>query len=166
MDTNQSTTAHTTAGPTATPNTPGDNSSASPMSKPGMRRWSALESLSQWFWSAWTINNSETHGSLVEAFDVVDNSYLFAPSADEEYGRCRVPAQEQYQVNPSDQHGHTECTMCRSHGIVCDRRRPRCSHCVEQQVLCFYVTSAPRKSRRTRSKSSHLALERAQMGAS
>ena len=166
MNTNQPSKVYTTADPTATPNTPEDGSSASAVSKPSMRRWSALESLSQWFWSAWTISNSETHGSLVEAFDAVDNSYLFAPSTDEEDGRCCAPVQEQCQVSPSDKHAHVDCKMCRSHGISCDGRRPRCSHCLEQQVLCFYVTTAPRKSRRTRSKSSHLALERAQIEAS
>ena len=165
METNQPASPHTTTDPEATPDTSEDSPSISPMAEPTMRRRSALESLSQWFWSAWTINNSETHGSLVESFDVVDNSYLFAPSMDEECGR-RPSLQEQCQVGPSDEHIHTECKACQSRGVTCDGRRPRCSHCLEQQVLCFYVTRAPRKSRRARSKSSHFALERAQIEAS
>lgn len=122
--------------------------------KPNMRRRSALERLSQLFWSAWTISNSETHGSLVESFDAVDNSYLFAPVMDDEIPRqTRSTLQEHYH----DTDERTPCKGCRTQGVICDGRRPRCSHCVKEQVLCFYVT--PLRQARKRSRSAHLALE-------
>lgn len=137
--------------------------SPSPMEKSNMRRWSsALESLSEWFWSAWTINNSETHGSLMETFDVVDNSYLFSPAVDDEcprlvresalHGQCHVDGNAEY----------TECKGCRARGVRCDGRRPRCSHCLDQQVLCFYVAPPRKLKARARSKSVHHALKRTQ----
>lgn len=144
--------------PTSTP-------SPSPMEKSNMRRWSsALESLSEWFWSAWTINNSETHGSLMETFDVVDNSYLFSSAIDDECPRLvRESASTlQYQCGVDGNAECTECKGCRARGVTCDGRRPRCSHCLDQQVLCFYV-APPRKLKGTaRSKSVHQALKRTQ----
>lgn len=131
-----------------------------------MRRRSALETLSQWFWSAWTINNSETHGSLVESFDVVDNSYLFGPTlgeSDDEVEHRRVQLREHCQSDVDEGLG-LPCKACRVRGVACDGRRPRCSHCLEEQVLCFYVAPL-RKARRRRSKSAHLAFEQAQLQA-
>ncbi|RMJ25298.1 hypothetical protein PHISP_03830 [Aspergillus sp. HF37] len=136
--------------------------------KPAMRRRSALEILSQWFWSAWTISNSETYGSLVESFDVVDNSYLFAPSIDDDdddgnddnVGKSRrAQIREHCQADVDE---GVPCKGCRVRGVVCDGRRPRCSHCLKEQVLCFYVAPL-RKS--GRSKSAHLTFEQAQLHA-
>lgn len=162
MDNNQPTPAHTIPQPETMPCTLQDTPSPSPTDKTAMRRRSALESLSEWFWSAWTISNSETHGSLVESFDVVDNSYLFSPAVDDESPRRASSAlHEECHAVANTQ--HVDCKACRSRGVSCDGRRPRCSHCVEQQVLCFYVT--PQRRSRARSKNVHLASERAQIQA-
>ncbi|KAL4993578.1 hypothetical protein BDV10DRAFT_22671 [Aspergillus recurvatus] len=31
------------------------------------------------------------------------------------------------------------CCACLSRGAECDLRRPRCSHCLDEQIRCFYV---------------------------
>ncbi|KAL4784435.1 hypothetical protein BJX76DRAFT_219794 [Aspergillus varians] len=31
------------------------------------------------------------------------------------------------------------CRACQSWGVECDRKKPHCSHCLDQQILCFYV---------------------------
>ena len=31
------------------------------------------------------------------------------------------------------------CRACQSWGVTCDLQRPRCSHCLDEQILCFYV---------------------------
>jgi hypothetical protein len=130
--------------------------------KPAVRRRSALGALSQWFWSAWTISNSETHGSLVESFDIVDNSYLFAPTMDDDdVGESRRAQMREHCQTDVDE--GLPCKGCRVRGIACDGRRPRCSHCLKEQVLCFYV--APLRKSRRRSKSAHLTFEQAQLHA-
>ncbi|KAL4902935.1 hypothetical protein BDW74DRAFT_54709 [Aspergillus multicolor] len=31
------------------------------------------------------------------------------------------------------------CRACKMSGEECDRQTPRCAHCLDQQILCFYV---------------------------
>ncbi|KAL4999888.1 hypothetical protein BDV10DRAFT_48176 [Aspergillus recurvatus] len=31
------------------------------------------------------------------------------------------------------------CRACQRSGVECDLRRPRCSPCLDEQILCFYV---------------------------
>ncbi|KAL4755835.1 uncharacterized protein BDW70DRAFT_145822 [Aspergillus foveolatus] len=31
------------------------------------------------------------------------------------------------------------CRACRASKVICDRQTPRCGHCLDQQILCFYV---------------------------
>ena len=31
------------------------------------------------------------------------------------------------------------CRACQSSGMVCDIQRPRCSHCLDEQILYFYI---------------------------
>ncbi|KAL3459412.1 hypothetical protein BJX64DRAFT_291239 [Aspergillus heterothallicus] len=31
------------------------------------------------------------------------------------------------------------CRACQARGVQCDRQTPRCAHCLDQQILCFYV---------------------------
>ncbi|KAJ6155200.1 hypothetical protein N7470_005766 [Penicillium chermesinum] len=32
-----------------------------------------------------------------------------------------------------------DCKACRDWGVHCDRSRPQCGHCYDEQILCFYV---------------------------
>ncbi|KAL3479371.1 hypothetical protein BJX99DRAFT_255628 [Aspergillus californicus] len=31
------------------------------------------------------------------------------------------------------------CRSCQAWGVECDRQKPHCSHCLDQQICCFYV---------------------------
>lgn len=31
------------------------------------------------------------------------------------------------------------CKSCREWGSQCDGRQPRCTHCLDEQLMCFYV---------------------------
>lgn len=33
------------------------------------------------------------------------------------------------------------CKSCREWKTACDRQRPRCSHCLHEQLMCFYIGS-------------------------
>ena len=130
--------------------------------KPPMRRRSALETFSQWFWSAWTISNSKAHGSLVDSFDIVDNGCILAPTMDngddEPCGQSQVHSHCRIDIDKS-----LPCKACRTRGVTCDERRPRCSHCLEEQVLCFYVAPLRKGKGKRRSKSAPLEFEPAQI---
>jgi hypothetical protein len=32
------------------------------------------------------------------------------------------------------------CKSCREWGSQCDGRQPRCTHCLDEQLMCFYVS--------------------------
>ncbi|KAL4993200.1 hypothetical protein BDV10DRAFT_30155 [Aspergillus recurvatus] len=50
---------------------------------------------------------------------------------------------------------NTPCGACQSWGVECDLQKPRCSHCLDEQNLCFYVarlrrtTACSKKQRST-----------------
>lgn len=37
-----------------------------------------------------------------------------------------------------------DCKSCRDLDVLCDHTRPQCTHCYQQQTLCFYVSSKQR----------------------
>lgn len=130
------------------------DATSKPTGRSNVRSQSTLQNLAMWFWSAWTINNSETHGSQIESFDAVDNSYLFTPATGED--AKQAPAKRE---QPQTKNGNEEatCRACCSCGVVCDGRRPQCSHCYHEQLLCFYVPPVRKTKRKT--KPSRAALE-------
>lgn len=130
------------------------DASSTPTGKGNVRSQSVLQSLAKWFWSAWTINNSETHGSQIESFDAVDNIYLFTLVTDGD--SKQAPAKHE---QPQAKNGGEEmtCRACQSRGVVCDGRRPQCSHCCHEQLLCVYVSPVRKTWRKT--KASRAALE-------
>ncbi|KAL4955450.1 hypothetical protein BDW69DRAFT_160752 [Aspergillus filifer] len=54
------------------------------------------------------------------------------------------------------------CRACQVQGVQCDRLKPRCAHCLDQQILCFYVE--PLRVQMKRSKEQSRALRRTQEG--
>lgn len=40
---------------------------------------------------------------------------------------------------PLRQSNSLDCKLCRELNVLCDHALPQCSHCYEQQTLCFYV---------------------------
>ncbi|KAI9375479.1 hypothetical protein BJX61DRAFT_128694 [Aspergillus egyptiacus] len=50
------------------------------------------------------------------------------------------------------------CRACQAWGVKCDLQKPRCSHCLDQQILCFYVEPLRVTMKRSRqSKKLHAA---------
>ncbi|OJJ43048.1 hypothetical protein ASPZODRAFT_1208134 [Penicilliopsis zonata CBS 506.65] len=45
---------------------------------------------------------------------------------------------------------HIPCRACRESGIDCDCQKPRCSHCLHEQLLCFYIPTTGAKRRTVR----------------
>lgn len=42
-------------------------------------------------------------------------------------------------TSPPDLNDHLGCKACREWHVACDGAWPQCSHCWQQQILCFYV---------------------------
>ncbi|CAL5868028.1 uncharacterized protein PFLUO_LOCUS2251 [Penicillium psychrofluorescens] len=66
----------------------------------------------QWLWSGW-------RGTAFEDPPVNHDPPRRAPN------RANSPA---------------DCKACREWQVPCDQAHPQCSHCWQQQILCFYVT--------------------------
>lgn len=49
------------------------------------------------------------------------------------------PVHRQFYMQPL-QDNLLDCKVCRESDAFCDHSRPQCSHCYQQQTLCFYVT--------------------------
>ena len=45
---------------------------------------------------------------------------------------------------------YADCKACREWHVDCDHARPQCSHCTQEQLLCFYVdpTANPKMRKR------------------
>lgn len=59
-------------------------------------------------------------------------------------GPRALPEQQQPQQE------NFSCRACRIRGIDCDRQRPHCSQCQDQQILCFFVAPLPRLTKKTK----------------
>ncbi|KAL4966067.1 uncharacterized protein BDV14DRAFT_171571 [Aspergillus stella-maris] len=84
---------------------------------------------------------------------------------------CRTNAPIQYTtaLTPTDENTENgiernefPCRACQVQGVQCDRLKPRCAHCLDQQVLCFYVE--PLRVQMKRSKEQARALRLTQEG--
>ncbi|BCS20373.1 uncharacterized protein APUU_20805S [Aspergillus puulaauensis] len=79
--------------------------------------------VSKWLWSCRTT-----------ATTTIDTSAKAGATADVEH---------EIRSSSSDHHHAVEnafpCRACQAWGVECDRQKPRCTHCLDQQILCFYV---------------------------
>ncbi|RAL13871.1 uncharacterized protein BO97DRAFT_28355 [Aspergillus homomorphus CBS 101889] len=108
-----------------------------------------LKRFSQWLWSAWRINRADPHdGGIGESTDrPKTTTYTYATRKTPIY-TLPAPEESTESLSPPDQ----PCKACKAWGVPCDQQRPRCSHCLDQQILCFYVPPV-RKSTRKSTKS-------------
>lgn len=135
-------------------------------------RTCVFQRFTKWLWSSWvavpsepqsTVQNNPRHGK--------DHNYSLASGTPDGSGTAgnntpryipSEPPQEQiaeYEKYP--------CKACQAWGVTCDRQRPRCAHCLDQQILCFYVAPLPKTIRRPKqSASSHPTRQRASVGVS
>ncbi|KAL4807955.1 hypothetical protein BDV18DRAFT_136436 [Aspergillus unguis] len=68
------------------------------------------------------------------------------PSSAGSNGECKKAASNKNVtscIEDTSSNSETEssfpCRACKSWGVECDRQKPRCAHCLDQQILCFYV---------------------------
>ncbi|KAE8150362.1 hypothetical protein BDV25DRAFT_112915 [Aspergillus avenaceus] len=120
--------------------------SCAPFGKSDCSKQCFLRRLSQWLWSTWFIGSTEARSTISEV-----------PS-------CHDDKNASYHVEDSEQSDASKrssfpCKACQAWGVACDQQKPRCSHCLDQQILCFYVAPLPplRATRRKRGPSTHTA---------
>lgn len=84
----------------------------------------------KWLWPDRSVGNPETH-----------NNPQSPPQ-----GPIETSGKPIHLVSPGTQIKSSEylpqnmqCRACESMGVECDLQRPRCSHCLDEQILCFYV---------------------------
>ncbi|PYH91819.1 hypothetical protein BO71DRAFT_384816 [Aspergillus ellipticus CBS 707.79] len=111
-----------------------------------------LKRFSQWFWSAWMIAGTETRDALTDSAnrsrDGCSKKNSCAGTLPSSQMETTAPGlQDQSSENPIP-HSHP-CKACQAWGVNCDRQKPRCSHCLDQQILCFYVAPARRSTKRS-----------------
>lgn len=120
-----------------------------------------LKRLSQWFWSGWTTTGTATATATASASTNSRNN------THTQLGNETSPAKPTaYEIeNPTD-HEAFPCRTCRIRKVECDRLLPRCSHCLDEQLLCFYVEPLRISRKRARDlqlQSSSLRQEQRQM---
>ncbi|PKX99244.1 uncharacterized protein P174DRAFT_42655 [Aspergillus novofumigatus IBT 16806] len=117
----------------------------------GLRRSSMGKCLLQWFWSTLMIDGSNTQDNQAKPSDLRHGKHHAQARKGSTFATQETSTAEQShddtdEVNPA-------CKACRTWGVACDRQQPRCSHCLDQQILCFYVAplrKTMKKSSRSR----------------
>ncbi|OJJ76627.1 hypothetical protein ASPBRDRAFT_52198 [Aspergillus brasiliensis CBS 101740] len=123
-----------------------------------------LKRFSQWFWSVWMIAGSGTHDALADPANHPRATNCASTMTNGCAGTARGPSttgehntglREQSSEN---EHSHP-CKACQTWGVVCDQQKPRCSHCLDQQILCFYVAPPQKPTKRSpKSRSRHVEI--------
>ncbi|KAE8356395.1 hypothetical protein BDV28DRAFT_110538 [Aspergillus coremiiformis] len=102
-----------------------------------------ISRFSQWLWSSWSLRPAEACPALAEP-----------PSCQKDENSW--PSESPGVSNEDTQISTYPCKACQSWGVACDLQRPRCAHCLDEQILCFYVAPLPplratRRSKKPRS---------------
>lgn len=120
-----------------------------------------LKCFSRWYWQAWMVGGSRASESIPEFPDTQDSKLpsvhqdlpglaqrrsdtIGTPFAYLEFGR----GLEGLPANGPALKSHP-CMACKAWGVPCNQQRPRCTHCLEQQLLCFYVVRALKSSKKS-----------------
>ncbi|OJJ31612.1 hypothetical protein ASPWEDRAFT_697843 [Aspergillus wentii DTO 134E9] len=135
---------------------------------------SPMRRLSQWLWPWWTATESEVHETLVDrASNVKPDCNITASkttsgskiqqtsSRSRSTSARRTEAESSSRNDKIPEEESIPCKACRIGGAVCDRQRPRCSHCLDQQILCFYVE--PLRLTMARNKKARATITQAQI---
>ncbi|KAB8238192.1 uncharacterized protein BDW43DRAFT_263209 [Aspergillus alliaceus] len=117
-----------------------------------------IRRFSQWLWSSWFISPTEPCSALAEP-----------PS-------CQKDRDSPWPLEGEESNENTDlatypCKACQSRGVACDLQQPRCAHCLDEQLLCFYVAPLPplratRRSKKSRSTHTETALPSREIDAS
>lgn len=125
------------------------------LSHDGLRRPSMGKCFLQWFWPAWMIDGAKPHDTTDPSrtqHNYPQTSSCSRKTSRESASSQRPGTQTQEQSLADTDEENPACKACRTWGVSCDRQRPRCSHCLDQQILCFYVAPL-RKTMKKSSKS-------------
>lgn len=106
----------------------------------------------QWLWSSWTVVSSDPQPTVQNSTRRgTDPNYTLASGKPNNgSGTADTPRYIPSEI-PHEQISEREnypCKACQVWGVTCDRQRPRCAHCLDQQILCFYVAPLPKTIRR------------------
>ncbi|KAL4868697.1 hypothetical protein BDV12DRAFT_95260 [Aspergillus spectabilis] len=80
-----------------------------------------ISRLSKWLWSNQTGSSAETSVKSASRHNLTSTDV------------------ETRSSNSGSLDSAFPCRGCQDWGVECDRQKPRCSHCLDQQILCFYV---------------------------
>ncbi|KAB8263207.1 hypothetical protein BDV32DRAFT_3761 [Aspergillus pseudonomiae] len=105
---------------------------------------------SQWLWSSWIISPAEACPALAELPSCQKDKNASWPS------ELSPDAEQREEASEDTERSTFPCKACESRGVACDLQRPRCAHCLDEQVLCFYVAPLPplRATRRSKKRRS------------
>ena len=131
-----------------------------------------LRRFSQWLWSSWTVMPAESKPTIQNSPRCgTDQNYTLVPGKTNGLGTAAgdtpryIPNEAPQEQIPSRE--NYPCKACQAWGVTCDRQRPRCAHCLDQQILCFYVAPLPKTIRRPKQPAaSHPTRQRASVGVS
>lgn len=114
-----------------------------------------FQRLSEWFWPQVTCDEFEYY----ENYPNSTNTHLSTTTTtttttttkdgpmQSQASACKV-CPELPDQQPQQQQENFACRSCRIRGVNCDRQRPHCSQCRDQQILCFFVTPLPRLTKK------------------
>ncbi|KAL2830612.1 hypothetical protein BDW59DRAFT_170144 [Aspergillus cavernicola] len=90
-----------------------------------------LSRLSKWLWLSWACDRPDSHKDSLGP--QCETSAKTVP-------RHLTLTDVEIRSDTSNQlEDAFPCRACQAWGVECDRQKPRCSHCLDQQILCFYV---------------------------
>ena len=113
-----------------------------------LERTCVFRRFSQWLWSSWTAVPSESQSTVQNAARRGnDPNYSLVPGKPGDTTPRYIPNDESPQEQIAARENYP-CKACQAWGVTCDRQRPRCAHCLDQQILCFYVAPLPKPVRR------------------
>ncbi|PYH49128.1 uncharacterized protein BP01DRAFT_287759 [Aspergillus saccharolyticus JOP 1030-1] len=114
-----------------------------------IQRACLLKRLSQWLWSIWVINSPETPAALIESTDRSKFTSATCATRKAPFYAYPVPDRPPADTPSHDSQSGQSCKACKAWGVPCDQVRPRCSHCLDQQILCFYVGPTRKATRKS-----------------
>ncbi|GFF33472.1 hypothetical protein IFM51744_02123 [Aspergillus udagawae] len=131
----------------------GNSTEYEPHQHNGLRRPSMGKCLLQWFWSTLMIDGSSTQESQAKPSNLrqARKGSTFTTQTTSTADGSGLQQQSSHDNNTDEE--NPACKACRTWGVACDRQQPRCSHCLDQQILCFYVAplrKTMKKSSRSR----------------
>lgn len=127
-------------------------------------RSSFLTRLLDWLWPVLTyeVDHFESCNSIVCVTGAPVDNDSFYPEANNSttvknnsnrLKPLHVEAIPELQKEPNENHQEqaiVSCKTCQVKGKACDLQRPWCSECLDQQILCFYVSPLSRTNEKDR----------------